>query len=323
MESLHLSLKAKDFFKVSCRAPTQKFSLPESHEKGIDLFIKRLDLAHQPIGGNKYYKLKYNLQRAQAEGAEMLITFGGAYSNHILALAQAGDLLRCPTLGLIRGEELGKDLSKTLLNNPTLAAASRLGMRFEFLERTTYRFKESLSFIKALQRRYPKAYIIPEGGTNSRAIKGCQEILDEKDRIYDYIAIPMGTGGTFCGVLKGLSQNQLLLGFPALKNLSFFLENKINSCTSKKNYAIINRYQFGGYAKISDELINFMNFFKQKNAIPLDPVYTSKMMFGLSDMIRKDVFPHGARVLVLHTGGLQGIAAMNERLKKTNHPLIS
>lgn len=322
MEPIHLRKKREAFFKVcEQQAPIQKFFLPKSREQSVDLYIKRLDLVNRPIGGNKYYKLKYNLECAHKQGAQMLITFGGAYSNHILAVAQAGDLMQWPTLGIIRGEELGENILKTLSNNSILKAASQMGMRFEFISRQNYRFKNTCDFLSVLKKKHPKAYILPEGGDNLKAIEGCQEILNKTDHIYDYVAVSMGTGSTFSGMLKSLSYRQCLLGFTALKGASF-LENKVSRYGLEKKYKIINDYHFGGYAKVSDELVNFINSFKECNTIPLDPVYTSKMLYGISDMIQKGAFARQTRLLAIHTGGLQGIPAMNERLIKTNRTLI-
>ena len=283
----------------------------------IQLFIKREDFLHPIISGNKFRKLKYNIQEAKKLGHTKLLTFGGAYSNHILAVAGAGAEFGFSTIGIIRGEELESKIAE----NPTLAKAQELGMRFYFVSRTAYRDKESSSFISFLCEKFGNFYLIPEGGTNELAIKGCEEILTSEDKSYfTHIACAVGTGGTISGLINSSGQNQQLIGFSSLKGA--FLSDVIRNFATQENWHTNCDYHFGGYGKVSDELISFLNRFYQETRIPLDPVYTGKMMFGIFDLIEKDYFPPGAKILAIHTGGLQGIPGMNQLLKKKNKEIL-
>lgn len=295
---------------------TQQLSLPIFEKKQLRVHIKRLDLAHLPVSGNKYFKLKYNLDRASEEGHNTLLTFGGAYSNHILATALAGAGREMRTIGLIRGEEL----SENWRENPTLKAAAEAGMNFEFLTRTEYRNKNQPAFINTLNERFGRFYLLPEGGTNELAVKGCEDILEDEDMKFEHLCCAVGTGGTLAGLVNGSSENQMVLGFASLKGHLF--QEDICKFTPGKNWKIFGDYHFGGYAKVNQELISFINNFRREAEIPLDPVYTGKMMFGVLDLIRKDYFKTGTSILMIHTGGLQGIDGMNAMLKKKNMPLI-
>ena len=286
----------------------------------VTLCIQREDLVHPQIQGNKYRKLRYNLAFAKANSYKTLITFGGAYSNHIAATAIAGSMEGFKTVGIIRGEELGDNLENTLAQNPTLSNARNHGMDFVFISRATYREKDTNQFKKRLLQTYPDAYLIPEGGTNELAIKGCAEIIDGHGVNYDYICCPVGTGGTISGIIKSSEAQQKVLGFPALKGN--FLSEEIKKWTSKTNWELISEYHFGGYAKMDAMLITFINTFLKDHNILLDPVYTGKMMFGLVDLISKGYFPSNSRILAIHTGGLQGIKGMNQRLLKKGLPII-
>ena len=294
----------------------QQINLPLFKEKGLRLFMKRLDLMNLPVAGNKYYKLKYNIEEAFKTGYKTLLTFGGAYSNHILATAVAGRQVGLKTVGVIRGDEL----VNCWQDNPTLAAAHGAGMEFRFISRSKYRNKISTDFIQNLRADYGRFYLIPEGGTNELAVRGTTEILDETDRSFNYICCCVGTGGTLAGLINSSTPTQQLLGFPALKG--DFLKEDICKFTAGKNWDLINSYHFGGYAKVSRELIEFVNQFKTSSGIPLDPIYTAKMMFGIMDLTKKDYFLPGTSILAIHSGGLQGISGMNEQLKKKNLPLI-
>ena len=289
---------------------------------GIILHMKREDELHPYISGNKYRKLKYNLIEAKAAGANTLLSFGGAFSNHISALAYAGKKYGFQTIGVIRGEELGADLEMTLKNNTTLQQAFENGMRFKFISRANYRYKQTDDFIAALREEFGNFYLVPEGGTNDLAIKGCEEILTEMDQDYDFVCVAAGTGGTISGLINSAFDRQKILGFPSLKGV--FLEDEIEKLSpAKKNWELIHDYHFGGYAKINENLISFINDFYQQTTIPLDPVYTGKMMFGIADMIKNKYFNRNCKILAIHTGGLQGISGMNQRLLKKNLPLIN
>lgn len=285
-------------------------------KKNIELSIKREDLIHPFVSGNKYRKLKYNVLQAREENKTTLLTFGGAFSNHIAAVASAGKAEGFNTIGIIRGEEL-KDKVDT---NPTLSFAKSCGMTFNFISRKDYRDKSNPNFISNLKDRFGDFYLIPEGGTNNLAIKGCQEILNEKDSKFDYLCCAVGTGGTVSGIINASKSNQKVLGFSSLKG--DFLNKDISKFATSTNWELITDYHFGGYGKINDSLITFINKFKSENKIPLDPIYTGKMMFGIFDLIKKGYFKPNSKILAIHTGGLQGIEGMNAKLKKQNKPLI-
>ncbi len=282
----------------------------------IKMAIKREDLIHPFISGNKYRKLKYNIEEAKRIGATSLLTFGGAFSNHIAAVAYAGKVNGFKTIGVIRGEELG--LNQEL--NPTLQYAKICGMHLEFITRASYRKKTSKDFIGELKDRFGDFYLLPEGGTNNLAVKGCEEILQGDDFNFDYICCAVGTGGTISGIINASQRHQKILGFPALKG--DFLQQDIRKFANQDHWDLITDYHFGGYGKIKPELITFINRFKRVYNIPLDPIYTGKMLFGVFDLIEKGFFSKDSKLLVIHTGGLQGIAGVNAMLKRKNQPLI-
>ena len=282
----------------------------------IELWIKREDEIHPFVSGNKYRKVKYNIDEAKRRNLDTLLTFGGAFSNHILAIAIAGKELGLKTIGIIRGNELENNFNA----NPTLSFAYSCGMQFKFVSRDVYREKTSEEFIKNLELEFGEFYLLPEGGTNTLAISGCEEILRLEDKYFDYICSAVGTGGTISGLINSSLSHQKILGFPALKG--DFLNHEIKKYTSKTNWQLINDYHFGGYAKINNTLVEFINKFKNDFDIPLDPVYTGKMLFGIFDMIEKGKFAKGSKILAIHTGGLQGILGMNMRLETKKMQLI-
>ncbi|PZX92242.1 1-aminocyclopropane-1-carboxylate deaminase/D-cysteine desulfhydrase [Flavobacterium aquariorum] len=283
---------------------------------GISLEIKREDLLHPFISGNKFRKLKYNLLQAKAENHETVLTFGGAYSNHIAAVAYAGKEQGFKTIGVIRGDELGDKIDE----NPTLKFAQECGMQFEFVTREAYRHKTEPNFIANLKNKFGSFYLVPEGGTNEYAVKGCEEILIEEDAAFDYVCCAVGTGGTVSGIINTALPHQKVLGFPALKG--DFLKDEIRKFATNTNWGLITEYHFGGYGKVNEELIQFINQFYKQTQVPLDPIYTGKMVFGVIDLIHKDYFPHNSKILLIHTGGLQGIQGMNTLLKSKNKTLI-
>ena len=280
------------------------------------LYIKLDYLNHPHISGNKYRKLKYNLLEAKRLNTYTLLTFGGAFSNHIAAVAAAGKAFGFKTIGVIRGEELADKIP----DNSTLAFAKQQGMHFHFISRETYRHKTSESFIEDLKLKFGDFYILPEGGTNALAVKGCKEILTEADKSFDYICCAVGTGGTISGLINSSLPEQKILGFPALKG--DFLREEISKFANTSNWELITEYHFGGYAKINNELISFINSFKETYKVPLDPVYTGKMLFGIFDLMHRGYFPEGSKILAIHTGGLQGIEGMNAKLINKKLPII-
>lgn len=282
----------------------------------IELVVKREDLIHPFISGNKYRKLKYNLEDALSKDHSALMTFGGAYSNHIAAVASAGKESGLQTIGIIRGDELVDRIK----DNPTLRFAQDCGMDLHFVTRERYRNKSSESFLEELRSKLGEFYLIPEGGTNQLAVNGCEEILTEDDLVFDIICCPVGTGGTISGLINSTKDHQSVLGFSALKG--DLLKDNIRKFTNRNNWELINRYHFGGFAKINEELVTFINQFKHINGIQLDPIYTGKMMYGIMQMIKEGHFSIGTRILAIHTGGLQGIAGMNKLLKRKHLTLI-
>lgn len=293
--------------------PTQYLPIQKN---GITVAIRREDLIHPFVSGNKFRKLKYNLLQAKAENQTTLLTFGGAFSNHIAAVAFAGKEYNFKTIGIIRGDELREKIQE----NPTLKFAQENGMQFEFISRCDYSDKENPDFIKQLREKFGSFYLVPEGGTNNLAIKGCEEILTKEDSQFDYICCAVGTGGTISGLINSALPHQKVLGFPALKG--DFLREEICKFAKTDTWQLITDYHFGGYGKVNLEMINFINNFNQSNNIPLDPVYTSKMAFGVLDLIAKDYFPSNSKILLIHTGGLQGIHGMNQLLEKKQLPKI-
>lgn len=298
------------------QSKNQYIHLPILEEKNIILAVKREDLIHPIISGNKYRKLKYNLIYAQENGFNTLLTFGGAFSNHILAVAAAGRENGFKTIGVIRGDELEKQWER----NPTLSLAHKEGMRLKFVSREQYRFKDDINFIETLKQEFDDFFAIPEGGTNRLAIKGCSEILTKEDKQFDMITTCIGTGGTIAGLINSSHPKQKIIGFSALKGS--FLKGDIENMVAKQNWQLQTDYHFGGYGRVPKNLIDFINNFKKQTGIPLDPIYTGKMLFGLLDMIKNDSFVPGTKILAIHTGGLQGITGMNMVLKKKKLPLL-
>lgn len=268
---------------------------------GIELYVKREDLLHDEISGNKFRKLKYNFKEAKRLGISKIVTFGGAYSNHIAATAAAGRIYGMQTVGIIRGDELVTGF----MDNPTLKKAYEDGMRLEFISRTEYRKRNNDVFLEELKEIYPDSYIIPEGGTNEVAVLGCAEILKTQDTSFDVICCAVGTGGTLSGLIKSSNENQKIIGFPALKG-DFLGEDIRKFVGEKTNWELNLEYHFGGYGKMTKELMLFIERFKENTGILLDPVYTCKMMFGILDLIEKGKFKKGSKILAIHTGGLQG-----------------
>lgn len=286
--------------------------IPE--KRGIRLFVKRLDAIHPAVGGNKWFKLKYNLIDAHKKKFKTLLTFGGAYSNHIYATSAAGKLFGFDTIGIIRGEE-----HKPL--NPTLRFAVENGMKLKYIDRVTYRKKKDVEFISSLEDEFGNVYIIPEGGTNFRAVRGCAEIIDSIDISFDFVCTASGTGGTLAGLVSGLRGQSKAVGFSVLKGGGFLkgdVENLLifSGMENPGNWEINTDYHFGGYAKISRELLTFIRQFEERTGIKTEPVYTGKMFFGIYDLIEKGYFPAGSKIIALHTGGIQGLAGMTNRITK-------
>lgn len=268
-------------------------------QHGISLCLKRDDLIHSEISGNKWRKLKFNVLEAKKQGLNVLLTFGGAYSNHIAATAAAGNYFGLKTIGIIRGEEG--------FENETIDKAKANRMALHFISREDYKRKAEIDFIEKLKERLGSFYLIPEGGANELGVIGCEEIMKEVDLSFDFVACTAGTGTTVSGICRQLKDENLIV-FPALKGGDFILEEMKRYCSVEqlKKVELQLDYHFGGYAKTKPELITFYQQFLSNNLIELDLVYTSKMMFGLFNMIRNGEFKPGTKILAIHTGGVQG-----------------
>lgn len=288
-------------------SPLVSVSLPFTIEKNIHLYIKREDLIHPWVSGNKWRKLKYNLDFALQNNIQTIITFGGAFSNHLYATAGACALLGIKSIGIIRGEIDHQ--------NPTLKFCLEKNMTLIPVSRSAYREKEASKEIQDIIQKYPDALFIPEGGTNQLALKGVGEIWDELNhqltKTPNYITLSAGTGGTTAGLLSYNNYATKIISFSALK--SDYLEEEILSLASHKNkekLTMVTEYHFGGYGKWTDELIQFISDFESMTGIPLDHVYNGKAVFGLLKMIEDDYFPQGTTIVHVHTGGLQGLAGL-------------
>jgi 1-aminocyclopropane-1-carboxylate deaminase/D-cysteine desulfhydrase-like pyridoxal-dependent ACC family enzyme len=286
------------------KIPLQKISDPAISSSGVNLFVLRLDLTHQHISGNKWYKLKYNLEEIKKQKIKTVLTFGGAYSNHIAATAAAGKEFGFKTIGIIRGDE-EKEL------NATLQFAESGGMKLHFVSRTEYRKKHTPEFLSALTEKFGKIFIIPEGGSNEFGVKGCTEIVNEINIPFDFICSACGTGATISGIIMSLKEDQKAIAFPVLHAPGYIeseIKKWITHFNSKNfsNFHVNEDYDFGKYAKHTPELLAFIERFEKQNNIPLDQVYTGKMMFGIYDLIRKGYFEKNKTIVAVHTGGLQG-----------------
>lgn len=280
-------------------APLLKVNDPFLNEKKITLFIKREDLIHPCIFGNKWYKLKYNLVEAERQNQKTLLTFGGAYSNHIFASAAAGRLFGFKTIGIIRGEE-------HLPLNPILSFARKNGMMLNYVSRSDYRLKTKRDFIEKLHMIYGNFYLLPEGGSNYFAVKGCSEIPASIDIEYDYIAAAMGTGGTLAGITAGVPEVVKVLGFPVLKGAFFLEKDMLDLLTEfspdmRRNYELFFDYHFGGYAKTDSRLLSFLARIEKLIDFVPDPIYSGKMLYGIYDLIKKGYFPENKTIIALNS----------------------
>lgn len=295
------------------RTPLQRVNDPVIDRAGVELYVKRLDMIHAEISGNKWYKLKYNLIEAREKGFDTLLTFGGAYSNHIHATASAGKYFNFKTIGIIRGEQ-------HLPLNPTLKFAAEAGMKIEYLDRSSYRKKHSDYIISKLRDCFGDFYLIPEGGSNELAVKGCSEIISDIGRDFDVICTASGTGGTLAGIIAGKNPGQKAIGFSALKG-GEFLKDSVGNLLEKSGilpggkWEIKTDYHFGGYARLKPELLEFMDGFNLRNGIPLEPIYSGKLMYGIYDLIKKNYFRSNSTIVALHNGGMQGLKGLENKIR--------
>ena len=269
----------------------------------IEVFIKRLDLIDPFISGNKLFKLKHNVDRALLEEKNILITFGGAFSNHILATAAYAKKKNIDCLAIVRGEEYSE-------LNPLLALAKEYGMNFCFVSRKEYAKRNDNNYISELIRKYKKAFIVPEGGNNKLGVLGAEEILETQDKSFDYIICPIGTGATLSGIVNSSNRSQKVIGINCINDTKDINKN-ISQKTNKNNWEIINEFNFGGFAKFDNLLTEYLKKFKLNYKITLDLNYTTKMFFGFEKLIERRYFHRKSKVLLIHTGGTYGNLGFN------------
>ena len=282
---------------------------PQLARQEIHMDCLRLDKIHPVISGNKWFKLQHYLQKAAGPPPHQILTFGGAWSNHIIAAAYASRLAGLPAIGIIRGE-------RPPVLSTTLQAASSYGMQLEFISREEYDQKDQPSFGEQLLQRYPGACIIPEGGAGPEGVEGCRSILEGIDyHSYSHILCAIGTGTMYRGLSQVLRPEQTLIGVPVLKgftDLSALHRPGLPEENPSPFRKLASDYHFGGYAKKTPPLLAFMNQLYQVTGIPTDFVYTGKLFFAAMDMVQKDLFPAGSRLLLIHSGGLQGNSSLTK-----------
>jgi 1-aminocyclopropane-1-carboxylate deaminase len=286
--------------------PLQALKAARFENAGIQVWIKRDDLNHPQIQGNKWHKLKLNLAFAQQQGYQQLLSFGGAYSNHIAALAAAGKAYGFDTLGYIRGDELANNHQAW---STTLKTAQQQGMQFHFLSRSEYRLRDDSHWLAGLQQRYPQAYILPEGGTNALAIAGFESLTNELHQQADFshLLCAVGTGGSLAGFASYAQPEQQIWGIATLKQADYLLPN-IQAWLNKPqhNWRLWTDFHGGGYGKLNKEIMNKYKAFEEEFNVLLDPVYTAKLVYGFEELLAAGAFERGSRVVLYHSGGLQG-----------------
>lgn len=288
-------------------SPLERVYVEEADLASLEFYIKRDDLIHPWLSGNKYRKLKYNLQKIKTEGIGTLITFGGPFSNHLYAAAGACALMDIKGVGIVRGEVDAQ--------NPTLRFCFEHGMDIFGTSRDDYRLKEKSKILATVATGYPDYTVLPEGGTNELAMPGCMEMVGEirsqLGRSPDYIVLSAGTGGTAAGILMALPPESRLIVFPALKTDHMYDEIlKLSAYKNRGRVSVISDFHFGGYAKVTDELLDFITLFWNKTGVPLEHIYTAKAMYGLLNLTRQGFFKPGSTIVFVHTGGLQGLAGL-------------
>ena len=282
--------------------PLQEWADPVFARAGLKVSILRTDLIHPVINGNKFFKLKNNLTSFFQSGCSSILTFGGAYSNHIYAVATAGLLLKIPTIGIIRGDELNMD------SNPVLRFAHQSGMRLKFVNREMYRRKEEDSFISELRREFGDFFLLPEGGSNELAVRGTTEIMQFVPEQSDWIACACGTGGTLAGLARGLSSSQRLLGVSVLNSPGYFENQLLNFNHWERlpqNISINYDFHFGGYGRVNELLRNFCDEFAAVHDFRPDEIYNAKLFFAIRSLAERDYFRPGNKIVLINTGGIQ------------------
>ena len=294
----------------------QEIEIPLLKTRGISLFVKRDDLIHETISGNKWRKLKYNIESCVVKKKQGIITFGGAYSNHLIATASACDRVGIKSIGIVRGDELTSE------SNETLKACSLLNMELVFVSREDYRLRFEKAYIEGLSIKYPNYLVVPEGGANYHGMIGCQEILKEIEFKPDHIFVAQGTTTTSCGLAMGLNDKQKIHVVPVLKGFDSLdeMKNLYIQCGMDNewieqllsNVTVHDEYHFGGYGKYTPELLEFIKEYYLSYSLKLDPIYTGKAMFALMSELQNKSFDNSV-VLFVHTGGLQGVNSIELR----------
>ena len=297
-------------------SPIHVLESPLLKNKRVQVFVKRDDLIHPHISGNKWRKLSLNIEAMRFEKKKGILSFGGAFSNHLYALAAAGNLFKFETIGLVRGEEV---------ENSCLSFCRSNGMQLHFLDRVTYRQKEEPEFLQTLSEKYSDYFIVPEGGANSNGIEGAKEIVTEINtykQTFDYFFLAAGTGTTAAGICFAFNSEFQIGIIPVLKGdwMQAHIESLATADYDQTKVHYFNNFHFGGYAKYQKELIDFINTFKEEYHIPLDPIYTGKLFYGVFKLIKEDFFKPGEKIILLHSGGLQGITGFNTRFGELIHP---
>jgi 1-aminocyclopropane-1-carboxylate deaminase len=298
------TVPSKSFIAPSLPSPVEELHDDRLAARGVRLYLKRDDLIHPEIPGNKWRKLKYNLSAARERGYSRLLTFGGAYSNHIRATAAAGHYLDFLTLGVIRGEA-------HVPLNWSLSYAASLGMQLSYMDRATYRRKHEPGMIAGLREKYGNFYLLPEGGSNELAVRGCAELPAELGIEFHVVCCPVGTGGTLAGIAAGLSPEQRALGFAVLKS-GQFLAGEVAELQRQEygvvstNWSIEYDFHFGGFAKSSPELYSFIENFEQRHRLRLDWVYVAKMMYGVFALVERGAFEPESAIVAVVTGSACG-----------------
>ena len=285
-----------------------------THDSGVELYLKREDLIHPLYGGNKWRKLKYNLLAYKEGGYTQLVTFGGPFSNHIAAVALACQAESIPCVGLIRGTYEDP-------NNPTLLAAKAAGMKLIHITKEAYRDKESAVVVQEILSEWTRPFVIPEGGSNALGFRGCAEISEEvrsQGETFDYVLVPAGTGTTAAGIISSMSGQSETLVVNVLRNpgLKEVISQQLTSVDTA-DWRIVSEYHFGGFAKVNQVLVDFINNFSARYGISIDPIYNGKGLYATMDLLEKGYFSSGSKVLYILTGGQQGIRAYNYRCR---HP---
>lgn len=275
--------------------------------KVTEVSMLRLDVVHHHVSGNKWYKLKYNVDHCRSHDIGTLLTFGGAYSNHMAATAAMANISGLKSIGVIKGTYAEKELT------PTLRFCSDNGMELVFVTHEDYARKYDEDWLQYLSGRFNNAMIIPEGGANEYGRKGAGEIADLIPERFTHVAVSVGTGTTLAGIVDGIGRDVLVAGFAPMKG-GKYLQDEINKYVLGGNFSICDDWHFGGFGKHTVELVEFMNQFYRENNIPLDMVYTAKMMYGLQAGILAGEYDKASKILCLHTGGLQGNVSIKDKL---------